>query len=468
MRKDGSVVVDGKVVATNALSIGRTSKPGSSNYVVNGKTYYERTPAASFASNSIVAYVYFNADGRFKAAVLTSCGNPVRATPPKPPEPPKPQPAFACESLTAAKINRTEYSFNAKANASNGATIVNYTYDFGDGKKETVTASTIKHTYAKEGTYTATVTVNVKVGNETKPATANSCKVQVVIETPPVTPTHTCDSLTASKISRTEYSFDAKATVSGGATIVNYTYDFGDGKKETITGTNIKHTYEKEGSYNVTLTVNVKVGNETKAVTANACKVKITVDEMPVIPTHVCDALTASKISRAEYSFDGKATVSGGATIVDYVFDFGDGESVTVTNPSNVKHTYEKAGAYTAKLSVTVKVNGENKTVVDATKCVTKVNVAPEECKPGIPTGDVRCTPCEVPGKEDFPKDSPECVTPPVTPPETPETPETPAELPQTGTADMIASGIGLGSIIGAAYYWQVSRRNLLIEMLKR
>lgn len=48
--------------------------------------------------------------------------------------------------------------------------------------------------------------------------------------------------------------------------------------------------------------------------------------------------------------------------------------------------------------------------------------------------------------------------TPPVTP-ETPATPEAPAELPHTGAGSVIASVIGAGSLIAAAYYYIASRR---------
>ena len=353
VRKDGTVVVGGEVVATDAMSIGRQNIfSGSTPKNIAGKTFYDTPPSRSFAKDSIVAYVYFNANGEFKAAVLTSCGNPVTGKP-------KPKPAYKCNALAATKISRTEYSFNADASASGGAAIVNYTYDFGDGQKTTSTAATIKHTYAKPGTYTTRVTANVKVGNETKAATGPQCEKQIVIEEKPETPVYTCDSL------------------------------------------------------------------------------------------------TATRISRMEYSFNGKATAEGGATITSYVFDFGDSKSATVTNPSDVKHTYAKDGTYTAKLTVMVKVDGSEKTVVDEAKCVVKVTVTPEECKPGVPVGDVRCTPCEVPGKEQYPKNSPECAT-------------TPVELPHTGPMDIIGGGFGLGSVIAATYYWRASRKGFLAELLNR
>ena len=79
----------------------------------------------------------------------------------------------------------------------------------------------------------------------------------------------------------------------------------------------------------------------------------------------------------------------------------------------------------------------------------------PNECKPGIPVGDERCENCPIPGKENLPKDSTECV-------ETPVTPETPTELPTTGPTETILSVIGLGALIASIGYYISSRRAII------
>jgi len=574
VHKDGRVTVGGKTVATDAQSLGRQNMSGSHKKVIGGKTYYERAPSVSFRSESISAFVFFDANGEFQAAILTACGNTVTAK----------KPAYKCESLTKNKITRTEYSFNATAAASNGASISSYTYDFGDGQKTTSTSKSVKHVYAKPGTYTAKLTVTIKVHGTNKTITGPGCETKVIVETPPPTPVYTCDSLTKNKISRTEYAFNGAATAKDGASITNYTFDFGDGTpvqtvaspqnvkhtyakegtytvklavnfkvagaNKTATGpqcqvvvpiealpqtptyscdaltknkisrleysfdgsasanggaiiasytfdfgdsstqtvTNpkaVKHTYVKEGTYTTKMTVAVKVNGQTINVTDPKCQVQVTVDNLPVTPVYSCDSLASSKISRLEYSFDGSATANGGATITNYTFDFGDGTNQIVASPKNVKHTYAKEGTYTAKMTVAVKVNGEDKIVTDAVKCVAQIVVTPsEECKPGIPVGDTRCaeeckpgipvgdqrcteckpgiqmgdarcTPCEIPGKEQYAKDSAECA-------------QTPVELPHTGPMEIISGGIGLGSLIAAASYWYASRRGLLAELMNR
>jgi uncharacterized repeat protein (TIGR01451 family)/LPXTG-motif cell wall-anchored protein len=106
----------------------------------------------------------------------------------------------------------------------------------------------------------------------------------------------------------------------------------------------------------------------------------------------------------------------------------------------------EKCGINSLINTATAETNDGSKsdtaTVVVSKTCDETQN----ECKPGIPVGDDRCTPCEVPGKEDLPKNSPDCVTPPV-------------ELPHTGAGDSIAALVGAGSLIAAAGYYIASRR---------
>jgi hypothetical protein len=88
---DGKVVVDGKTVATNAMTAGRQNMAGSRAVTKNGSTFYVRPTSASFSQGQIDALVAMK-NGRFQHAVLTSCGNPVKAKPvPKPAAKQKPQ-----------------------------------------------------------------------------------------------------------------------------------------------------------------------------------------------------------------------------------------------------------------------------------------------------------------------------------------------------------------------------------------
>ena len=87
VRRDGTVWVNGRMVATQAISVGRQDMPGSTP--VPNLGIYERPPSVSFASNELAAFVKMN-NGQFVYAIIQSCGNPVKATPVAPPATPPP------------------------------------------------------------------------------------------------------------------------------------------------------------------------------------------------------------------------------------------------------------------------------------------------------------------------------------------------------------------------------------------
>ncbi len=180
--KNGDVIVDGKVVATNAHSAGRQYISGSTRKESNGTVYYDSPNQTAFRTNSIAIIAFFDGDGKFIGGVMNDCGNPLTGT--STPVPPKP--VYACDSLTAAKVSRTEFRFATAATAKDGAVIQDYVYNFGDGATQTAGATT-NHTYAKAGTYTASVTVRVKVGDTIVNAPGNCVtKVTVDVENCPI------------------------------------------------------------------------------------------------------------------------------------------------------------------------------------------------------------------------------------------------------------------------------------------
>lgn len=84
--KSGNVKVNGKIVATDAISAGCGFIPGSTKVNDGYMTFYTRPTSVSFASRSLKAMVVMK-NGRFDFAILNGCGNPVKATPVKPKKP---------------------------------------------------------------------------------------------------------------------------------------------------------------------------------------------------------------------------------------------------------------------------------------------------------------------------------------------------------------------------------------------
>ncbi|TAH33760.1 DUF11 domain-containing protein [Candidatus Saccharibacteria bacterium] len=291
--KDGRIVVDGKVVATNASSIGRVQKSGDHAKVIGGTTYWEGSNQTAFASDSIPVEVMFDGNGTMEFAVLFDCGNPVsgNVTPPPPPPPPAPTPTAACTGLTVAGDNRTTFTLNASAAVTNGATISGYDFSVANSAGTVVatksvasanaTAST-QVTLNDAGTYRAKVTVQTSLG----PKTASACEAIITVNQAPAA---ACKLLTATGLDRTTYRLDATADVSGGATVQGYDFVVKNSAgtviaspsvSTTATTASTNVTASEAGTYTAQVTVRTSEG----AKTSGTCTANFTVPEKPIPP----------------------------------------------------------------------------------------------------------------------------------------------------------------------------------------
>jgi PKD repeat protein/Zn-dependent protease len=123
---------------------------------------------------------------------------------------------------------------------------------------------------------------------------------------------------------------------SEGTLPLRYLWDFGDGSSSTEQ--NPTHTYATNGKYTVSLTVTNSLGQDTKTLPD-----LIAVGDPPV--PHFSVSSEGGNVPLTVVFTD---MTTGGAG--SWVWDFGDGTSATVQNPS---HTYTKPGIYAVTLSVT-------------------------------------------------------------------------------------------------------------------
>ena len=184
---NGNITVDGRVVATNSITVQskagtRQPQPQRSYKTSNGYTYYQYPTGQSFVDGpkSYKMYAWFDNDGKFITGVIKDCGNPVWGTPTTPPA----KPALTCDALQVTEISRNTFKFSVKATAKGGASITSYTYNFGDNNIKTTNSSEIQYTYAKEGNYTVTITVNGKETGEVKRQNPN-CQKTVTVKPEP-------------------------------------------------------------------------------------------------------------------------------------------------------------------------------------------------------------------------------------------------------------------------------------------
>lgn len=136
--------------------------------------------------------------------------------------------------------------------------------------------------------------------------------------------------------------FDGSGSYDPDGSIVNYTWNFGDGTFGY--GEYTTHIYSTTGSYNVTLTVIDDDG----ATDSDNCI--ITVEEPPNQPP-VADAGLNQTVKEDETAyFDGSGSYDPDGSIVNYTWNFGDGNFGYGESPM---HIYDDPGSYTVVLTVT-------------------------------------------------------------------------------------------------------------------
>ncbi len=203
-------------------------------------------------------------------------------------------------------LDQTEYDFNASSSV--GAT--SYTWNFGDGL--TGTGATPSHTYTASGTYNVTLTITGACGSTSTVQTINfNCPADAAFTYTANGPAH---------------SFNAQNSLYA----TSYTWNFGDGT--TGTGIITNHTYDTQGTYDITL------------ITGSTCGAKT---ETQVI-TYNCplSALFTYNNTGTSYTFNA-ANSTGDPT--SYSWNFGDGTTGTGISPA---HTYAASGNYTVVLTI--------------------------------------------------------------------------------------------------------------------
>jgi len=104
-----------------------------------------------------------------------------------------------------------------------------------------------------------------------------------------------------------------------------------------------------------------------------------------------------SLVGEDTYKFTVETTATNGATVKDFSYDFGDDTEVMLSDNNVVEHTYSGEGTYNAQITVRFNVDGEVVTVKNSNDCAKTITI------------DEEMEMCEVEGKEDLPKDSPDC-----------------------------------------------------------
>lgn len=212
--------------------------------------------------------------------------------------------------------------------------IGSYAWSFGDGTSGS--GGTVTHTFTGSG---ASFNVILTVTNDRGLSASSSQTVSVAPSPPPSG--DWVFSPTAPNVNDTVF-FNADAVkASTGHTLVQFTWNFGDGT--TASGVQASHVYTAAATYTVVLSVSDETGQKTvlpKTVTVGGGN-----------PTAV---LLVSKTGGNNVQADGSGSSSqSGSTISSYSFNFGDGTATVTGTSSIVSHAYTANGTYTVRLTVT-------------------------------------------------------------------------------------------------------------------
>lgn len=237
----------------------------------------------------------------------------------------------------AAPLVAQPVTFDASTSTNAGtacAQLCFYNWNFGDGSTASGVIAT--HAFTKSGNSTVTLTVTDAFG-----ATAQTAKVVVVA--PPVPPTVPLFTVSPTPPpTNVEIFFNATAArPAAGRTIVRYAWEFGDGTGAS--GPIVTHKYTGAGTYVVVLTVTDDAGAETQVTQS------INVGTTAAEPTATFTPTIAGRTVTVNAS---ASKASTGSSIVNYKFDYGDGNFENVPNPVQ-SHTYTGPGTFIILLEVT-------------------------------------------------------------------------------------------------------------------
>jgi len=235
-------------------------------------------------------------------------------------------------------------------------TIINYTWDFGDGHKGYGEITT--HTYVSAGTYIVTLTV---VSNAYEVDTDATYAYIYEHNWAPVADAggpYYGDAGIA-------ITFNGCGSYDSDGTIVSYSWSFGDGYYGS--GATPSHVYASPGTYLVTLTVTDDDG----ATDSDSAYAYVGSNQYPVADA---GGPYSANVGQA-IVFDGSASYDPDGSIVSYHWDFGDGytgSGVVIT------HSYVTGGTYTVTLTVT---DNDGATDTDSTTATIPGGNQP----PGVP-----------------------------------------------------------------------------------
>jgi len=271
-------------------------------------------------------------------------------------------------------------SFDASNSYDPDGTIFSYHWDFGD--ESTATGITTSHTFTATTIRTFTIKLTVTDDAGATGTSTQSIELLLAGSSGSNPPTARFTAKPSYGNSPLTVVFDASLSSAVDGTIAVYAWDFGDGA--TGSGKTISHTFTAAATTNFTVTLTVTDNSGSTATTSLVITAMVPVvvaTDGPTASFTASDPVTIypspslpSKPSLFEVEFDpALSTAAPGHSLKIFVWDFGDGGSLTMTTAATVKHTYS-SGAPSHTYVVTLTVIDEQGLTDSAVRNVTVTN----------------------------------------------------------------------------------------------
>ena len=251
--------------------------------------------------------------------------------------------------------------FYGENSSDEDGTIVNYTWEFGDGEFSYIENPI--HTFTVNGSY------NVKLTVCDNNDLCDSFILNIFVNKPPIAVVQISN---FTILLGDTILFNASGSYDIDGEIEFYKWNFDDGYESNQAL--VEHEYQKSGTYDVTLLLTDDKSDITK-VHYNI----VVVNRLPIVNFDFTpingDTLVVFNFIDQSYDNDG--------TVEEWLWDFGDGNTSTLQNPS---HNFSLPGTYYVNLTVIDDQNGANHTIisllVDNTPPIPKIHI-----EDGIETG---------------------------------------------------------------------------------
>ncbi|MGH9161710.1 MAG: PKD domain-containing protein [Vicinamibacteraceae bacterium] len=229
------------------------------------------------------------------------------------------------------KTTRRTIVFDGAASADADGDPLSFHWNFGDGK--TARGARVSHTYAAGGTFPVVLTVEDGSGVANH---RHRDSLTVEIDRPPTAVAGKSREVCTGDV----VVFDGGGSRDPDGGVLRHTWDFGDGTSSDIV--NPTKTYEKSGTYPVTLSVEDDSGLEGNR---HADRTFVRVHQGPAADAG--DDLRAC--ANTPVQFDGRRSTDRDGVVNGFTWDFGDGASGGGDRPT---HVYSRAGRYRASLTI--------------------------------------------------------------------------------------------------------------------